>query len=70
MGVDSKTARQSGAAKQAKAASKAPTTWIEAHPVPAVVLLAIVILAALLVLFGFTVFTDFSASADFVYSQF
>ena len=70
MGADSKSARKSAPSKGAKALPKEPTAWIEAHPVPAVVLLAVVILAALLTLFGFTVFTDFSASADFVYTQF
>ena len=46
------------------------TEWVESHGVLVAALLSIACSAALLVLFFFVAFTDFSASADFVYSQF
>ena len=53
-----------------RAETGAPTEWMLLHAALSVALLALACTVALLALFFFVVFSDFSASADFVYTQF
>lgn len=45
-------------------------SFIESHPVIAMLVLAAFVCACLLVLFWFVVFSGLSSSADFIYAQF